>query len=204
MLFVVSQFLASCFTGYSLCILQAEDETDLIRLGSTPSEEEFDPLVVQEIERNQHTFKSSSNLNIEGLANPLYPYFVPISKSVNQSGTSGNKSFLYSSETVNLLNSSRSTSEMNSLTHNSKHSTLGTVVAAAAQPTTNNQDLALLKEYGLDFNNLSTCSVFDNNSHENYSNKGSESLNNPFDSLITLSDPKMHNISQSQWTKFEQ
>ncbi|XP_067003049.1 DENN domain-containing protein 1A isoform X3 [Anabrus simplex] len=73
---------------------QNESETDLIRLDSTPSDEDFDPLLTKDrptvTPNSSHTSSpsSSTNLNMEGLTNPLYPYFIP---------TVGQKSSVHSS-----------------------------------------------------------------------------------------------------------
>lgn len=68
-----------------VCVLQESPEVpDLIKLDSTASSEDFDPLLSKSSEFTSSK-QMTQSLHIpemgEGLSNPLYPYFQPLHKS---------------------------------------------------------------------------------------------------------------------------
>ncbi|KAJ8686682.1 hypothetical protein QAD02_022476 [Eretmocerus hayati] len=73
------------------------DVQDLIRLDSTNSDDDFDPLLSKRSNANKSIPKQmSQSLHIpemtEGLSNPLYPYFVPQQRKSEPSASSQSKS----------------------------------------------------------------------------------------------------------------
>ncbi|XP_046996631.1 DENN domain-containing protein 1A-like isoform X2 [Schistocerca americana] len=201
-------------------------EADLIRLDSTPSDEDFDPLLSRDqggdngISSSAGNFQPSSQKHIalEGLTNPLYPYFVPsaMEKSPVLESTpppAGNRSFLYSASTAHLLAANRlQTGQSTFFSADPKNIQKATnCTFSAPSPSsktfsqtsvsgavTSSQDLDLLREYGLDFNNLS---IQNGNTKPNSSSNVQQS-NNIFENLVDLSDATLKK-SQTQWTKFD-
>ncbi|XP_067003048.2 DENN domain-containing protein 1A isoform X2 [Anabrus simplex] len=190
---------------------QNESETDLIRLDSTPSDEDFDPLLTKDrptvTPNSSHTSSpsSSTNLNMEGLTNPLYPYFIPTvgqKSSVHSSSASpGNKSFLYSQvrepSVVTSRNRSATTNFIGS-TQSGKVGYSGDIHVPSSSSSTpcSNQDMDLLKEYGIDFNKLST----QNGGPSSMRSTAQQSPVDPFEDLVTDASSRS---SQMKWTKFD-
>ncbi|PSN30905.1 hypothetical protein C0J52_18570 [Blattella germanica] len=183
-----------------------KEGADLIRLDSTPSEEEFDPLYSKD---KTETVSQSLSSTTEGLSNPLYPYFIPtLGKS--SSANTGNQSFLYS-HSQRHLNISGKSAETNKFGKPQNASSLHPPPSssnALSSGSCNVQDLDLLKEYGLDFKNLS----FKNGgptlrpappAQLSSSTMSTAVARDPFDNLVDFSDSATNSHSQSQWTKFE-
>ncbi|XP_049812793.1 DENN domain-containing protein 1A-like isoform X3 [Schistocerca nitens] len=201
-------------------------EADLIRLDSTPSDEDFDPLLSRDqggdngISSSAGNFKPSSQKHIalEGLTNPLYPYFVPsaMEKSPVLESTpppAGNRSFLYSASTAHLLAANRLQTGQSTFFSADPKNIQKTTNCTFSAPSpssktfsqtsvsgavTSSQDLDLLREYGLDFNSLS---IQNGNTKPNSSSNVQQS-NNIFENLVDLSDATLKK-SQTQWTKFD-
>ncbi|XP_049829739.1 DENN domain-containing protein 1A-like isoform X2 [Schistocerca gregaria] len=201
-------------------------EADLIRLDSTPSDEDFDPLLSRDqggdngVSSSAGSFQPSSQKHIalEGLTNPLYPYFVPsaMEKSPVLESTpppAGNRSFLYSASTAHLLAANRLQTGQSTFFSADPKNIQKTTNCTFSAPSpsskifsqtsvsgsvTSSQDLDLLREYGLDFNNLS---IQNGNTKPNSSSNVQQS-NNIFENLVDLSDATLQK-SQTQWTKFD-
>lgn len=184
----------------------SQSPNDLIRLDSTPSFEDFDPLLSSNTSSTSQcnfgpTNINSSNNNVlskpgtmtkeVGLSNPLYPYCVPQGNNIAH----GNPSFLYPTDIISSV--SRNLPSLSSVQH-SCNSNIN------QQPKYESQDSELLKEYGLDFKSLSL-----RNGGLSLSPNGAAMkpiVTDPFEEVERLAkDTQQHqlNASQSLWTKFE-
>lgn len=179
-----------------------QSPNDLIRLDSTPSFEDFDPLCSSNPPSSSQcdyglTNINSSNNNVmhklkeSSLSNPLYPYCVPQTNNIAQR----NPSFLYPSD-VNSPVSHHGTSVP------PPHPSFNTNINQHNR--FEHQDTELLKEYGLDFKSLSL-----HNGGHTLSPSGSAMkpvVTDPFEEVERMAkDTQQHQFSasQSMWTKFE-
>lgn len=194
-----------------LLVLQKEGG-DLIRLDSTPSDEDFDPLYSKDKPMTTHSVSQTLPAATEGLTNPLYPYFVPtVGKS--SSTYAGNQSFLHSQSQRHLNIAGRVPEER------VQNSNVGQTYGALCSSSSSNalspgqynvQDMDLLKEYGLDFKTLSiknggpslrpTPPVSLSSSSPAMS---SVVARNPFENLVAFPDSAVKSHSKNQWTKFD-
>nr|CAD7424686.1 unnamed protein product [Timema monikensis] len=207
---------------------QDSSATDLIRLDSTPSDEDFDPLSTKEklvdqsplpsISETLHSFQNQSQKRTDGLSNPLYPYFHPMVQRSSPSRLP-NQSFLFQQKNVALDSSITPSVSFGAVSSavpqkvNSSQSFAGSPFSRPPGnvPSTvrsnNTQDTDLLKEYGLDFNTF----VFQNGGVLNrqpspslHSDRTAAKLADPFENILTLSkENPTQNKSQNHWTKFE-
>nr|CAD7263238.1 unnamed protein product [Timema shepardi] len=207
---------------------QDSSATDLIRLDSTPSDEDFDPLSTKEklvdqsplpsISETLHSFQNQSQKRTDGLSNPLYPYFHPMVQRSSPSRLP-NQSFLFQQRNVALDSSITPSVSFVAVSSavpqkvNSSQSFAGSpfLRPPANVPSTvrsnNTQDTDLLKEYGLDFNTF----VFQNGGALNrqpspslHNDRTAAKLADPFENILTLSkENPTQNKSQNHWTKFE-
>nr|CAD7196758.1 unnamed protein product [Timema douglasi] len=207
---------------------QDSSATDLIRLDSTPSEEDFDPLSTKEklvdqsplpsISETLHSFQNQSQKRTDGLSNPLYPYFHPMVQRASPSRLP-NQSFLFQQRNVALDSSITPSVSFGAVSSavpqkvNSSQSFAGSPFSRPPGnvPSTvrsnNTQDTDLLKEYGLDFNTF----VFQNGGALNrqpspglHNDRTAAKLADPFENILTLSkENPTQNKSQNHWTKFE-
>jgi hypothetical protein len=181
---------------------------DLIRLDSTPSDEDFDPLYSKDKSLSVNQMCPAAT---DGLANPLYPYFVP---SVGKSSTyAGNQSFLYS-QSQRQLNVTERMPEQRVQDSSMGH-TFGALYPSSSSNALipgqcNVQDMDLLKEYGLDFKTLS----FKNGSpslrpappvslSSSSAAVSSAAARDPFENVVDFSGSAVKSHSKNQWTKFD-
>ncbi|XP_033611221.1 DENN domain-containing protein 1B isoform X2 [Cryptotermes secundus] len=185
---------------------------DLIRLDSTPSDEDFDPLYAKDKPLTTHSVNQTLPIATEGLTNPLYPYFVPtVGKS--SSTYAGNQSFLHS-QSQRRLNVAGKVPEQR-VQNSSVGQTYGALCSSSSSNALipgqyNVQDMDLLKEYGLDFKALSfknggpalrpTPPVSLSSSSPAMS---SVVARNPFENLVDFPDSAVKSHSKNQWTKFD-
>ncbi|KAK3921183.1 DENN domain-containing protein 1A [Frankliniella fusca] len=183
-------------TRPSRAVKASQNPTDLIRLDSTPSFEDFDPLSsANASSSSQYIYGGPANINSSNnnvlhkvkepsISNPLYPYFAP----------QGNTSFLYPTDTI--------------LTHGRNTMSLPPQPGCSSninqQSRFESQDSELLKEYGLDFKSLSL-----QNGGRALSPNGSilkPVVTDPFEEverLVKDTQQQQLNANQSMWTKFE-
>jgi hypothetical protein len=193
-----------------LLVLQKEGG-DLIRLDSTPSDEDFDPLYSNDKPVNTPTVNLTLPAETDGLTNPLYPYFVP---SVGKSSTyTGNQSFLYPQSQRRLNVPGRMPEQR--VQDSSVGQTFGALYPTSSSNALspgqcNVQDVDLLKEYGLDFKALS----FKNGGpslrpapplslSSSSPAMSSAVARDPFENLVEFPDSALKSHSKNQWTKFD-
>lgn len=194
-------------------VLQKEGGGDLIRLDSTPSDEDFDPLCSKDKPATALSVSQTLPTATEGLTNPLYPYFVPtIGKSSSSSHYTGNQSFLYS-QSHRLLNITGSVPERR-VQDPSAGQSYGALYPSSSNALGagkyNVQDLDLLKEYGLDFKTLSLKNggaslrpVPPASLSSSTPTMSSAGARDPFENLVEFSDSAVKNHPKNQWTKFD-
>ncbi|KAE8748342.1 hypothetical protein FOCC_FOCC004978 [Frankliniella occidentalis] len=182
-------------TRPSRAVKASQSPNDLIRLDSTPSFEDFDPLSSNNASSAvQYTYGGPANINSSNnnvphklkepsISNPLYPYFAPL----------GNTSFLYPTEVMSP--------------HSRNAASLPPQPGCSSninQSRFESQDSELLKEYGLDFKSLSL-----QNGGHSLSPNGSvlkPIVTDPFEEverLVKDTQQQQLNANQSMWTKFE-
>lgn len=196
-----------------LFVLQKEGGGDLIRLDSTPSDEDFDPLCSKDKPATAPSVSQTLPMATEGLTNPLYPYFVPtIGKSSLPSCYTGNQSFLYP-HPHRHLNITGNVPERRVQDSNAGQS------CGALYPSSSNalgagkynvQDMDLLKEYGLDFKTLSLKNggaalrpIPPASLSSSTPSMSSAGAKDPFENLVEFSDSAVKNHPKNQWTKFD-
>lgn len=184
-------------------------------MDSTPSDEDFDPLYSKDKPVATLSVSQTMSTSTEGLANPLYPYFIPtIGKSSSSSPPSyaGNRSFLYSQSQKHLNVTGRVMEQRvqdSSVGQNFGASYSSSSSNALSPGQYNVQDMDLLKEYGLDFKTLS----FKNGgpslrpappaSLSSSPAMSSAVARDPFENLVDFSDSAVKSHSMNQWTKFD-
>jgi hypothetical protein len=185
---------------------------DLIRLDSTPSDEDFDPLYSKDKSVTTHTVSQTLPKTSESLNNPLYPYFIPTVGRA-PSTHAGNQSFLHSQSQRHLNIAGRVPEQR------VQNSSLGQTFGDMCSSSSSNafspgqytvQDMDLLKEYGLDFKTLSlknggpTLRPAPPVSLSTSSPSMSSAVaRNPFENLVDFPDSSMKCHSKNQWTKFD-
>ena len=180
----------------------SQSPNDLIRLDSTPSFEDFDPLLSSNaLSTSQNYFGpaniNSSNNNVlcklgsmtkeAGLSNPLYPYCAPQGNNI----TLKNPNFQHPTGVVSSVS-------QNILSLPSVQTSCNSNINQ--QPNYESQDSELLKEYGLDFNSLSI-----RNGGPSLSPIGTAMkpiVTDPFEEVERLAKDKQQH-QQSMWTKFD-
>ncbi|XP_021921534.1 DENN domain-containing protein 1B-like isoform X2 [Zootermopsis nevadensis] len=191
-----------------------KESGDLIRLDSTPSDEDFDPLYSKDKPLSVSQTLPAATASADSLANPLYPYFVP---SVGKSSLTyaGNQSFLYSKSQRRLNVSERMPEQR------VQDSSVGQTFSALHPCSSSNalspgqynvQDMDLLKEYGLDFKSLS----FKNggpslrpappaplSSSSPAMSSSEAAARDLFENLVEFPDSTLKSHSKNQWTKFD-
>jgi hypothetical protein len=194
-----------------LLILQKEGG-DLIRLDSTPSVEDFDPLYSKDKPVSTHSVSQTLPTASGSLTNPLYPYFVP---TVGRSSSTyaGNQSFLHS-QSQRYLNVAGRVPEQR-VQNTSAGQTFGALCSSSSSNALSPeqytvQDMDLLKEYGLDFKTLSFKNggptlrpappVLLSSSSPAMS---STVTRNPFKNLVDFPDSAVKSHSKNQWTTFD-
>lgn len=196
---------------HCLFVLQKEGGGDLIRLDSTPSDEDFDPLCSKDKPATALSVSQTLPTATEGLTNPLYPYFAPtVGKS--SSHYTGNQSFLYS-QPHRHLNITGSVPERR-VQDPSAGQSYGALCPSSSNALgagkDNVQDLDLLKEYGLDFKTLSLKNggaslrpVPPASLSSSTPTMSSAGARDPFETLVEFSDSAVKNHPKNQWTKFD-
>jgi len=199
---------------HNLFVLQKEGGGDLIRLDSTPSDEDFDPLCSKDKPATALSVSQTLPTGTEGLTNPLYPYFVPtIGKSLSSSSNyTGNQSFLYSQphRRLNITGNVPERKVQDSSAGQSYGARHPSFSNATGTGKYNVQDMDLLKEYGLDFKTLSLKNggaslrpappASLSSSTPTMSSAGAR---DPFENLVEFSDSAVKNHPKNQWTKFD-
>ncbi|XP_069677451.1 DENN domain-containing protein 1B-like isoform X2 [Periplaneta americana] len=184
---------------------------DLIRLDSTPSEEDFDPLLTKDKAVAPVSVSQTLSVTTEGLANPLYPYFVPTVGKSSSTPYAGNQSFLHS-HTQRQLNKVSEPEMVGRVQDSSGGQTFSNLYSSSSSNALspgqcNMQDMDLLKEYGLDFKNLSFknggTSLRPSPPASLPTSSAALTVRDPFDNLVDFSDSTMKYHSQKQWTKFD-
>lgn len=254
---VMYNFAIFCYgvTGLDILFLPQEPEVrDLIRLDSTPSDEDFDPLLCKGSAFDQSSSstsrvnpfeqyepvssffarqQTSQQKNSHGLSNPLYSCHVPLKLNEREVGP---EPCHHSDLSLNLSSNAASASFPSFGTNQpTSSSSEASLFGSCSMPTTSvtkhtesdSQDLDLLKEYGIDFRNISLqngASSLDNVSSPSEASPCASSLSmgqvgiaqsqssaplDPFEDLVKLSKltvpppPPARQKPQSRWTKFE-
>jgi len=198
-----------------LFVLQKEGGGDLIRLDSTPSDEDFDPLCSKDKPATALSVSQTLPAATEGLTNPLYPYFVPTIGKLSSSSSShytGNQSFLYSQSRrqLNITGNVPERRVQDSSTGQSCGALYPSFSNAMGTGKYNVQDMDLLKEYGLDFKTLSLKNggaslrpVTPASLSSSTPAVSSAGARDPFENLVEFSDSAVKNHPKNQWTKFD-
>lgn len=198
-----------------LFVLQKEGGGDLIRLDSTPSDEDFDPLCSKDKPATAMSVSQTLPTATEGLTNPIYPYFVPkIGKSLSSSSShyTGNQSFLYSQHHrhLNITGNVPERRVQDSSAGQSYGALYPSSSNALGAGKYNVQDMDLLKEYGLDFKTLSLKNggtslrpVPPASLSSSTPTMSSAGARDPFENLVDFSDAAVKNHPKNQWTKFD-
>jgi len=198
-------------------VLQKEGGGDLIRLDSTPSDEDFDPLSSKNKPATALSVSQTLPTAKEGLINPLYPYFVPtVGKSSSSSSSSshytGNQSFLYSQphRRLNITGNVPERRLQDSSAGQSYGALHPSFSNAMGTGKYNVQDMDLLKEYGLDFKTLSLKNggaslrpVPPASLSSSTPTMSSAGARDPFENLVEFSDSAVKSHPKNQWTKFD-
>ncbi|XP_071449613.1 DENN domain-containing protein 1B-like isoform X2 [Hetaerina americana] len=165
-----------------------EESKDLIRLNSTPSEDDFDPLNAKSSTSYAHPTQqqcagpsffgngypgSRGGANARGSPqktanNPIYPYFEPLSPNTSLSPQT---SFLYPGSRQHPQDA-------------------------------DGQDSDLLREYGIDFSSLKVANGFQR-TPEVTSTDNSRKLGDPFEDLVMFEENPTKKDPKSEWTTFE-
>lgn len=189
-----------------------KESGDLIRLDSTPSDEDFDPLCSKGKAATAQPVSQTLPMAAEGLTNPLYPYFVPTIGKTSSSHYTGNQSFLYSQphRHLNIAGNIPEQRVQDSSSRPSYGALFPSSSNALGHGRCNIRDMDLLKEYGLDFQALSLknggASLRPRPSASLSSSTPSMSsavASDPYENLVEFSDSKVKNHPKDQWTKFE-
>jgi len=195
-----------------LFVLQKEGGGDLIRLDSTPSDEDFDPLCSKDKPATALSVSQTLPMATEGLTNPLYPYFVPTIGKSSSSHSTGNQSFLYSQphRHLNVTGNVPERRVQDSSAGQSYSALYPSSSSALGAGKYNVQDMDLLKEYGLDFKTLSLKNggaslrpVLPASLSSSTPTMSSAGARDPFENLVEFSDSSVKNPSKNQWTKFD-
>ncbi|XP_046401204.1 DENN domain-containing protein 1A-like isoform X5 [Ischnura elegans] len=164
-----------------------EESKDLIRLNSTPSEDDFDPLKAKSSTASAPTQQPSAGPSFFGngypsspnganapgspnktVNNPIYPYFEPRSQN---SSLAPQNSFLYSA-------SYRHSQDLDG------------------------RDSDLLREYGIDFNSMSMANGFQGTQEVSSADQGGK-ITDPFEDLVRFDEPSSKKDPKKEWTTFE-